>query len=63
MAGTINGEGSLRARVSAVGEQTALAGIMRLVDHLIERTRRPCEQALKDAGLSASDIDEVILVG
>ncbi len=32
IAGTINGEGSLRVRVTAVGEQTALAGIMRLVD-------------------------------
>jgi len=30
---------------------------------LIERTRGPSEQALKDAGLSASDIDEVLLVG
>ena len=32
IAGTINGEGSLRVRVSATGDQTALAGIMRLVD-------------------------------
>ena len=31
VAGTINGDGSLRVRVTAVGEQTALAGIMRLV--------------------------------
>ncbi len=35
----------------------------RLVDPLVERTRRPCEQAMRDAGLSASEIDEVILVG
>jgi molecular chaperone DnaK len=34
-----------------------------LVDDLIERTIPPCEMALKDAGLSARDIDEVILVG
>ncbi len=34
-----------------------------LVEDLIERTIKPCEQALKDAGLSASDIDDVILVG
>ncbi len=34
-----------------------------LVDDLIERTAGPCLTALKDAGLSASDIDEVILVG
>jgi len=32
IAGTINGDGSLRVRVTATGEQTALAGIMRLVD-------------------------------
>jgi Cu2+-exporting ATPase len=31
IAGTINGEGSLRVRVDAIGEDTALAGIMRLV--------------------------------
>ena len=34
-----------------------------LADKLIQATIKPCEQALKDAGLSASDIDEVILVG
>ncbi len=34
-----------------------------LVDDLIQRTIEPCRIALKDAGLSASDIDEVILVG
>ena len=34
-----------------------------LVDELIQRTIPPCKQALKDAGLSASDIDDVILVG
>ena len=34
-----------------------------LVADLIERTEAPCRQALADAGLSASDIDEVILVG
>jgi molecular chaperone DnaK len=34
-----------------------------LVEDLIERTVDPCKTALKDAGLSASDIDEVILVG
>ena len=32
IAGTINGDGSLRVRVDAVGDKTALAGIMRLVD-------------------------------
>jgi len=34
-----------------------------LVEDLIERTIAPCKQALKDAGLSAGEIDEVILVG
>ncbi len=34
-----------------------------LVDDLIERTKAPCKQALQDAGLSASEIDEVIIVG
>jgi molecular chaperone DnaK len=34
-----------------------------LVEDLIERTVQPCKTALKDAGLAASDIDEVILVG
>ena len=34
-----------------------------LVDELIQRTIDPCKLALKDAGLSASDIDDVILVG
>ncbi|NLY07487.1 MAG: molecular chaperone DnaK [Spirochaetales bacterium] len=34
-----------------------------LVGDLIERTRIPCENALRDAGLSAKDIDQVILVG
>ncbi len=34
-----------------------------LVEDLISRTIPPCETALKDAGLSASEIDEVILVG
>ena len=34
-----------------------------LVDKLVERCKKPVEQALKDAKLSASDIDEVVLVG
>lgn len=34
-----------------------------LVDDLIAKTIGPCEQALKDAGLKKSDIDEVVLVG
>ncbi len=34
-----------------------------LADKLIHATLKPCEDALRDAGLKASDIDEVILVG
>ena len=34
-----------------------------LADNLFHRCLKPCEQALKDAGISASQIDEVILVG
>ena len=34
-----------------------------LVDDLIKRSMKPCQAALKDAGLSISDIDEVVLVG
>ncbi|MGB9612919.1 MAG: molecular chaperone DnaK [Candidatus Margulisiibacteriota bacterium] len=39
------------------------AKLEQLVADLIERTIGPCRQALADAGLSPSDIDEVILVG
>ena len=34
-----------------------------LVDDLVSRTLEPCKQALKDAGLRAKEIDEVVLVG
>ena len=34
-----------------------------LADKLIQNTIKPCQSALKDAGMTASDIDEVILVG
>ncbi|MEK7717687.1 MAG: molecular chaperone DnaK [Pseudomonadota bacterium] len=34
-----------------------------LVDKLIQRTVEPCRQALKDAGVTAGEIDEVVLVG
>ncbi|MBI5453514.1 MAG: molecular chaperone DnaK [Deltaproteobacteria bacterium] len=39
------------------------AKLEQLVSDLVERSHRPCEQALKDAGLKASDINEVVLVG
>ena len=35
----------------------------KLSDNLIQATITPCKQAIKDAGISASDIDKVILVG
>ena len=35
----------------------------RLVEELIKRTLEPCKKAIKDAGVSASEIDEVVLVG
>jgi molecular chaperone DnaK len=34
-----------------------------MIEPLVERTLEPCRQAIKDAGLEAKDIDEVILVG
>ncbi|PPD85562.1 hypothetical protein GOBAR_DD17485 [Gossypium barbadense] len=34
-----------------------------LVNHLIERTKAPCKNCLKDAGISTNDVDEVLLVG
>jgi len=39
------------------------AKLEQLVDALIQRSLDPCKQAMKDAGVTASDIDEVILVG
>ncbi len=46
IAGTVNGSGSLRVRVTGTGEQTALAGIMRLVEQA--QTSRSRAQALAD---------------
>ncbi len=39
------------------------AKLEQLCDVLLQRSKHPCHRALEDAGLSASDIDEVILVG
>ncbi len=39
------------------------AKLEQLVDDLIQQTVEPCQQALKDAGVSAAQIDEVVLVG
>jgi Cu2+-exporting ATPase len=46
IAGTVNGEGSLRVEVTGTGERTALAGIMRLVEQA--QTSRSRAQALAD---------------
>lgn len=43
--------------------QLSRAKFEQLTDDLIRGTLEPCKEALKDAGLNASDIDEVILVG
>ena len=43
--------------------QVTRAKLESLVDDLVKNTISPCDQALKDAGLSKGDIDEVILVG
>ena len=43
--------------------QLTRAKLEALVDDLVQRTLEPCKQALKDAGLAAGEIDEVILVG
>ena len=34
-----------------------------LIEPIVERTLKPCRQALTDAGLKASDVDEVVMVG
>jgi molecular chaperone DnaK len=39
------------------------AKLEQLVDDLVQRTMEPCRKALADAGVKASDIDEVVLVG
>jgi len=40
-----------------------LANFNKLIDDLVKRTIEPCQTALKAAGLSKSDIDQIILVG
>ncbi|GGY97379.1 molecular chaperone DnaK [Novosphingobium colocasiae] len=44
-------------------ETVTRADLEKMVDDLIKRTIEPCKKALADAGVSASDIDEVVLVG
>ncbi|MBA4047606.1 MAG: molecular chaperone DnaK, partial [Sphingomonas sp.] len=44
-------------------KQISRADLERMVDDLIQRTLEPCKKALADAGVKASGIDEVVLVG
>src|SRR5258708_38796636 len=39
------------------------AKLEQMIDDIIQRSVNPCKQALKDAGVEAKDIDEVVLVG
>jgi Cu2+-exporting ATPase len=50
IAGTVNGDGSLRVQVTATGDQTALAGIMRLVEQAQQSKSRTQVLADKAAG-------------
>ncbi|CAA9416799.1 MAG: Chaperone protein DnaK, partial [uncultured Phycisphaerae bacterium] len=43
--------------------QLTRAKLEALVDDLVQKTLEPCKQALKDAGMAANEVDEVILVG
>jgi molecular chaperone DnaK len=55
---SMNASGPLHLNV-----KISRAKLEALVEDLVAKTIGPCEQALKDAGLKKSDIDEVILVG
>ncbi len=44
-------------------QKISRAKFEQLADSLVERTLKPCQEALNDAGLNKSDIDEIILVG
>jgi molecular chaperone DnaK len=53
----------LHAAGADVGQTLSRRDFEARIADIIERTIVPCQQALKDAGLSASDLDEVVLVG
>ncbi len=53
----------LHAGAVHVSRQLSRADFETLIADIIERTMGPCRQALKDAGLAAADLDEVVLVG
>ena len=44
-------------------QELTRAKFEQMIEPLVEKTKVPCMNALRDAGLSASDIDEVVLVG
>ncbi len=46
-----------------MSERLTRSKLEQLVDDLLQRTIAPCKQAIEDAGLKASDIEEVVLVG
>ena len=55
---TANASGPMHLEINVTRAQ-----FENLVNSLIEKTKAPCQQALKDAGLTAQEIDDVILVG
>ncbi len=55
---TMNQDGPVHMNIDLTRAQ-----LERLCDPLLERTRKPCENCMRDAEVSASDIREVILVG
>ena len=55
---TMNASGPLHLNI-----KLTRAKLESLVEDLVQRTIEPCKKALADAGLKASDIDEVVLVG
>jgi len=55
---SMNASGPLHLNI-----KVSRAKLEALVEDLVDRTIGPCEQALKDAGLKKTDIDEVVLVG
>ncbi len=59
-------QASLNVSLGANGDysrQMSRAEFEGLIAEIVERTMAPCKQALKDAGLDTSQIDEVVLVG
>ena len=55
---TMNASGPLHLNI-----KLSRAKLEALVEDLVQRTIEPCAKALKDAGMKAGDIDEVVLVG